>query len=82
MANDSYNIPKPHLNRFKVFLIPNYTEEEFVGTMVPNIYKEWLETMIQDVFPEPFSQVTVKEIAEVSENIARNVSREINNLVI
>ena len=50
--------------------------------MVPNIYKEWLETMIQDVFPEPFSQVTVKEIAEVSENIARNVSREINNLVI
>ena len=82
LANDIYDIPKPLLSRFKVFMIPNYTEEEFVGTVIPNIYKEWLENMIPGVFPETISQETVKEIAEVSENMARNVSREINNLVI
>lgn len=73
LANRLDGIPHSLVSRFQVFEIPSYSQEDFESTVIPNIYKEWLETVIPGVFPPVLSQESIRAVAVESNYMARKV---------
>lgn len=72
-ANKEEEIPAALRSRFRVYQVPNYTEEQFVQTVVPEAYRDWLEEfhpgrMVPDLEPA-FCQMA----AEWSDGVARRL---------
>ena len=74
-ANSLEKIPKPIINRLRVFQIPDYTQEQFKDCVIDNFYKNWLinNDMEQDFLPAVLSDEIKEEILQECKNDTRNI---------
>lgn len=61
-ANSLDGIPKPILDRMKIFFIRDYTVKEIKEIIIPNVYKEWLEK--ENIKKNRVPKVLSKEIVD------------------
>lgn len=72
-ANDRYAIPGPLLSRFEVFTVADYTPDQFIDVVIPNIYSEWIREFHDGTFPESLPQPMRHAIAEEVGFVSRRV---------
>lgn len=72
-ANDRYRIKGPLASRFETFTVADYSLDEFVNVVLPNIYAEWCAQFHKGTFPAELSQLTRKHIAELAGFVPRRV---------
>ncbi len=82
-ANSLDNIPKPIINRLKVFKIENYTVEQFKECVLDSFYKNWIKNneMDEQFLPEKLSDYIKDKILEFCNGDARSVEESMNRLV-
>lgn len=75
-ANSIENIPKPILNRLRIFEIPDYTEEQLRNIVIDNFYQNWLKNnnLKKECFPEVLSNVIKDEIIKISKCDSRSIN--------
>ncbi len=76
-ANSLETIPKPILNRLRIFEIPDYTEDQLRDVVIDNFYQNWLKNncLKKDCFPEVLSD----EIKDKIINLCHCDTRSIND---
>ena len=79
-ANTLEKIPKPIVNRLKVFLIPDYTHEQLKGCVIDNFYRNWLcnNGMEQEYLPEILSDEIKELILRKCNDDPRSIEDAIN----
>ncbi len=74
-ANSLENIPKPIINRLKIFQIPDYTHEQLKEIVIDNFYKNWLKNndMEQEFLPEVLSEEIKDQILNECHDDPRSI---------
>ena len=74
-ANTLENIPKPIINRLKIFQIPDYTHEQLKEIVIDNFYKNWLKNndMEQEFLPEVLSEEIKDQILNECHDDPRSI---------
>lgn len=75
-ANSLDSIPKPILNRLRIFEIPDYTEEQFRTVVIDSFYENWLNhnNLKREFFPEVLSDEIKNEIIKHSNCDPRSIN--------
>lgn len=75
-ANSIENIPKPILNRLRIFEIPDYTKEQLRNIVIDNFYQNWLKNnnLKKECFPEVLSNEIKDEIIKISKCDSRSIN--------
>ena len=83
-CNSLEGIPAPLLDRFKVFNIPDYTRQDLVDFVIPEIYKKWIleENFDLTKVPAELDKETCERCAEISENKTRNIKHALRTILI
>ena len=75
-ANSLDSIPKPILNRLRIFEIPDYTEEQFRSVVIDSFYENWLNhnNLKREFFPEVLSDEIKDKIIKYSKGDPRSIN--------
>ena len=75
-ANSLDSIPKPILNRLRIFEIPDYTEDQFKTVVIDSFYENWLDinNLKREFFPEVLSDEIKDEIIKLSKCDPRSIN--------
>lgn len=75
-ANSIDTIPKPILNRLRVFEIPDYTEEQLLEVVIDNFYQNWLKNnkLKKEFFPEVLSDEIKNTVLQYSKGDPRSIN--------
>lgn len=75
-ANSTANIPTAILSRFQVFEIRDYSEREFIDTVIPNFYERWIdfERIDRDAVPQKLSESIRKMVFSICGTDTRKIS--------
>lgn len=75
-ANSLANIPAAILSRFQVFEIRDYSEKEFLDSVIPNFYERWIEfeRIDRDAVPKVLSESIRKLVFSISGQDTRKIS--------
>ena len=75
-ANSIANIPSAILSRFQVFEIRDYSEKEFIDTVIPNFYERWIdfERIDRDAVPKKLSESIRKLVFSICRTDTRKIS--------
>jgi ATP-dependent Lon protease len=81
-ANSIENIPKPILNRLRVFEIPDYTEEQLREVVIDNFYQKWLNinNLNKECFPEVLSDEIKDKVIQYSKCDPRSINDVLTEL--
>lgn len=82
-ANDTAGIPSAILNRFQVFKIRDYSEKEFIDSVIPNFYERWIdfERIDRDAVPGKLSEPIRKLVFSISGADTRKISAAFDKIL-
>ncbi|MBQ3023779.1 MAG: AAA family ATPase [Spirochaetaceae bacterium] len=83
-ANSLDSIPKPILNRLRIFEIPDYTEDQFRTVVIDSFYENWLNSnnLKREFFPEVLSDEIKDEIIKISKGDSRSINDAFTELFV
>lgn len=81
-ANCLDNIPKPILNRMRIFKIEDYTHEQLSGFVLDSFYSNWIKSnnMMPECLPEKLSAEIREEILIKSHDDPRSIDDAISQV--
>jgi ATP-dependent Lon protease len=81
LANTLQPLSQPLLSRFTIFQIDDYTDEQFLGVVIPAIYREWSGRFFPGTFPQSLSLGARQDIADAAGSVPRRVAAVLDQLV-